>query len=154
MTIGDETFPIDEVPRNGTVIPDQVNIIIPASQQQKLPLWKEVNMILEFKWATTDFIMASGISQNAVFSFRFDPPNANIFINLDGNNNIFKNESLTISTEGTTILGLAYEQGERLLAYEWECPQSWNETCELQQHNPILHIDNELVKTKLPYQNY
>ena len=63
-----------------------LNVTIPSSEQEKLPLWTDIKILMDIKWKSSlqDFSPDSGILfQNVLYTVKFAPDNNELSVAID-----------------------------------------------------------------------
>lgn len=115
-----------------------IYVVIPAAEQYKIPVWKDVQIMMSFDWTSSKFELdeSKKVFQNAVYTLRFNPLNRYLKPVLEQNlNYVQKGQTLILNTNKTTVNDLYSSQITSMLTYQYICPEELGPLCDNQFTN-------------------
>ena len=120
-----------------------LNVTIPSSEQEKLPLWTDIKILMDIKWKSSlqDLSPDSGILfQNVLYTVKFAPDNNELSVAIDQNKEfVTRNQTVVLDASSTSISNFPPQLIGKSLTFKWICPIELQTLC-LNQTSPILAI--------------
>lgn len=86
-------------------------MIIPQSEQYKIPVWADIKILMTIDWTSTKFGSSyqttKKVFQNAMYTIKFAPVDSYLIPKVNSNYKfVQKSQTLILSANETTISGL------------------------------------------------
>lgn len=123
--------------------PTRIKIVIPAGEQYKLPVDREIFVVMTAHWTNKDFenvIDSSKLTfQNLVNKIHFKDTQRGLNSYL----NVFQNpiqgaQPLILNASDSFVSNVAFYEAQRNLTFNWTCPELFANYC--QEASPIITI--------------
>jgi hypothetical protein len=145
--------PVVEYVDNG----NSIEVTIPAMEQTKLPVFRDIVIVLTIRFTTTNYSSSTGeersevssnelVFQNVLYTIKFEPRDNSLVANLIASSNeVIRGETLILDASSSYISNMPANMRTRGLSFEWQCPEVFKDYC-LGQNASQLQIPFSVVR--------
>ena len=99
-----------------------VTITIPAIEQQKLPVFRDISLLAAIKYRNSNFpgITNDFVFQNIIITIKFEPKDSKLVANMiASDSNVIRGETLILDASSSYISNMPSNMKTRGIAFEW-----------------------------------
>lgn len=127
-----------------------VNVTMPMKEQQRLPVFKDVMVMMSVHWTSSKSwdleLTQELLFQNVLYMFKFEPIANVLFAELVASQEaVTRGETLILDASNSYISNMPIMIQRRSLAYDWNCPKIFQSYCD-KQAGDQLAIPFDVVK--------
>lgn len=127
-----------------------VNVTMPMKEQQRLPVFKDVMVMMSVHWTSSKSwdleLTQELLFQNVLYMFKFEPIANVLFAELVASQEaVTRDETLILDASNSYISNMPLMIQRRSLAYDWNCPKIFQSYCD-KQAGDQLAIPFDVVK--------